>query len=206
MSSQSQAFYEGPSRQLLAILRALRTIPGPDREAEARMLRAAAHRIGRTVIDANDGRVLLGWDADAEGAWAGDGMDSIRSTRPAQPRLLRTLAACLRCCWADPETPIYPAGPASIDDVLAATASLTAPYEVGEAKLGGARHTRGALTTLDSAGLIVLNLAEQTLTLGPVIATWPERDISVLRGAWSRLPQPPASRPAAVAGQPAEPS
>ena len=204
MSSQSpvvigsQLLYERPARQLLAALRALRTAPGPENPSEAGQLRAAVRRIGRTVVEVHDGHVLLGWDADAEGAWGGEGMDSVRSARPAQPRLLQTLAACLKCCWTDPEAPVYPAGSASIADVLAAVTSLRAPNEAGDANLGGIRHARGALTTLDFAGLIVLNQAEQTVMLGPVIATWPERDVSVLRGVWPRLPQPPVGRPTKI--------
>lgn len=212
MSSQSSAaigfqpLYERPARELLAALRALRTAPGPESQSEARLLRAATSRIGRTVVEVHDGQILLGWDADAEGVWGGDGMEAIRSVRPAQPRLLRALAACLKCCWTDPDAPIYPAGSARIDDVLAAAVSMRAPMDAGDANYGGTWHAQGALTTLDFSGLIVLNRREQTLTLGPVIATWPERDVMVLRGLWPRLPQPPAGRPFKMRGSPAEAS
>lgn len=186
--------YGRPARQLLAAARALRVLPGPQDPSQARALHDAAHRTGRTVVEVVHGRVLLGWDADAEGVWAGDGMETVRSARPAQPRLLRTLAACLRCCWVDPDGPIYPAHTVSIDDVLAAAGALGVGNESGESGPAGMRHTRGALTTLDAAGLVVLDEAQRTVALGPVIATWTERDISVLRGLWARLPAPPTRR------------
>ncbi len=199
-----QLLYERPARQLLAALRALRTAPGPENSSDARLLREAVRRIGRTVIEVHDGQVLLGWDADAEGAWAGEGMDSVRSARPAQPRLLRTLAACLKCCWTDVDAPIYPTASASVANILLAAASMGARNEAGDANLGGIRHARGALTTLDFAGLIVLNQAEQTVRLGPIIATWPERDVSVLRGVWPRLPQPPVGMSTKISDSPME--
>ena len=185
------ALYGRSSRELLAAARALHVLPGPQDPSQARTLHLATSRIGRTVVEVDHGRVLLGWDPDAEGVWAGEGMDAVRSVRPAQPRLLRTLAACLRCCWVDPDTPIYPAQPASIEDVLAAASTLGGVDDAGESGLAGMRHTRGALTTLDAAGLIALDEAERTVVLGPVIAMWPERDVTVLRGVWARLPAPP---------------
>lgn len=212
MSSQppvdigSQPLYERPARELLAALRALRTAPGPENPSESRLLRAAVQRIGRTAVEVSDGQVLLGWDVDAEGVWGGEAMDSVRSARPAQPRLLRTLAACLKCCWTDPDAPIYPAKSASIEDVLVAAASLGAPVETGNASPGSIRHARGALTTLDFAGLIVLNQVEQTVMLGPVIATWPERDVSLLRGVWPRLAQSSAGRRTPISDNPTEPT
>jgi len=176
---------------LLAALRALRTVPGPLEEPQVRALRAAAGRAGRTVIEVDGGRVLLGWDADAEGVWAGEAMEGVRSARPAAPRLLRALAACIRCCSPDPDTPLYPARAAKITDVVAAVVTLGSISDAGDPGVARERHVRGALTTLDSAGLISLDLAHGTLSLGPVIATWPERDVRVVCNAWSRLPKTP---------------
>lgn len=197
----THSLYERPTRHLLAAMRALRTVPGPQDPSHARALRSAARRTGRTIVEVSRGQMLLGWDADTEGIWAGEGMASVRSARPAQPRLLRALAACLRCCWVDPDSPIYPAVPASIDEVLAAVASLSGTAEPNDSGLAGRRHARGALTTLDAAGLIVLDEHEGTVSLGPVIATWSERDISVLRGVWLRLPEPAPDRRAAGLGR-----
>jgi len=192
MTGRSRASHRRSDRELLAAFRALRTIPGPEDGAQARAVLAAASRIGREVYEVHEGQIMLGWSADTEGAWANEGMGAIRSLRPAQPRLLRTLAACIRCCWIDPETPLYPSASARIDDVISAVASLRSPTDVGDANVGHTSHARGALITLDFSGLIVLDLTDQTVTLGPVIAAWPERDISVLRGIWPRLPQPVA--------------
>lgn len=198
---EAGALYERPAHQLLAAARALRGLPGPQDPSQARALRAAARRTGRTIVEVDGGQVLLGWDADAEGVWAGEGMGTVRSARPAQPRLFRALAACLRCCWVDPDAPIYPARSASIEDVLATVDALAGVHEAGESGLAGRRHARGALTTLDAAGLIVLDQAEKRVALGPVIATWPERDVSVLRGLWPRLPVPPAGGPTGTHGE-----
>lgn len=186
--------YDRSAPQLLAALRALRTVPGPLEMSQARALRAAAGRTGRTVVEVGGGRVLLGWDADAEGIWAGEAMEGVRSARPAAPRLLRALAACIRCCWPDPNGPLYPARSAKIDDVLAAVVALGSIKDAADPGAAGERHVRGALTTLDFAGLITRDQTDGTLSLGPVIATWPERDVAVLRSAWSRLPMPPRTR------------
>jgi hypothetical protein len=186
--------YDRSASQLLAALRARRTIPGPLEEKQVRALRAAAGRTGRTVVEIHGGRVLLGWDADAEGVWAGEAMEGVRSMRPAAPRLLRALAACIRCCWSDPDAPLYPAQPAKIADVVAAVVALGSIKNAGEPGIAGERHARGALTTLDSAGLITLDQEDGTLSLGPVIATWPERDVGILRSTWSRLPATPPIR------------
>jgi hypothetical protein len=186
--------YDRSAPQLLAALRALRTVPGPLDPSQASALRAAAGGAGRTVVEVDGGRVLLGWDADAEGIWAGEAMEGVRSGRPAAPRLLRALAACIRSCWPDPDAPLYPAQPAKIVDVLAAVVALGSIKDAGDPGVAGERHVRGALTTLDFAGLITLDQAAGTLSLGPVIATWPERDVAVLRSAWSRLPAPPPTR------------
>jgi hypothetical protein len=186
--------YGRPAPQLLAALRALRTVPGPLESSQARALLAAAGRTGRTVVEVDGGRVLLGWDADAEGIWAGEAMEGVRSARPAAPRLLRALAGCIRCCWPDPDAPLYPARPAKIADVLAAVVTLGSIKDAGDPGFAGELHVRGALTTLGFAGLITLDQADGTLSLGPVIATWPERDVAVLRTAWSRLPARPPTR------------
>ena len=186
--------YNRSASQLLAALHALRTIPSPLEERQVRALCAAAGRAGRTVVEVQGGRVLLGWDADSEGVWAGEAMEGVRSTRPAAPRLLRALAACIRCCWPDPDAPLYPAQPAKIADVVTAAAALGSIKNAGESGIAGERHVRGALTTLDSAGLITLDQEDGTLSLGPVIATWPERDVGILRNAWSRLPATPPIR------------
>lgn len=140
----THSLYERPTRHLLAAMRALRTVPGPQDPSHARALRSAARRTGRTIVEVSRGQMLLGWDADTEGIWAGEGMASVRSARPAQPRLLRALAACLRCCWVDPDSPIYPAVPASIDEVLAAVASLSGTAEPNDSGLAGRRHARSA--------------------------------------------------------------
>jgi hypothetical protein len=76
------ALYGRSSRELLAAMRALRVVPGPQDPSQARMLHLAATRIGRTVVDVDRGRVLLGWDPDAEGVWAGEGMDAVPLRAP----------------------------------------------------------------------------------------------------------------------------
>lgn len=185
--------YDRPSPQVLAILRVLRAVPAPTEPGHSRTLRAAAGRTGRILVDAEGGRLVLGWHADADGVWAGDAIDGIRSARPAAPRILRTLAACIRCCWPEPNAPLYPSAIARVNDVLAVAAALSAAQEIRDSGLGVERHAKGALTTLDAAALIDLDRASATLRLGPVVATWTERDISVLREVWYRMPTPPTS-------------
>jgi len=127
-------------------------------------------------------------------------MAALRATRPAQARLTRALAACVRACWPDRDQALYPGVPASRADILDAIISLGAigGHEESTGK-GGAIHAKGALNTLQGAGLIEQH-ADGTITLGPVTATWSERDQGTLRANWHRLPTPTGQHIALPAG------
>lgn len=184
---EANQLYLRPGPQIVAAMRAMRTVPEPVDDQQARALRAAVRRSGRPVIEIAGGQIMLGWDVETDGLWAADNMQAVRAAHPAQPRHLRALAACVRCCWPDPQMPIYPSRPAPVDDVVTAAVRLASG---GDGHGDAARsHARGALTTLDAAGLITID-SEGAVTLGPVIASWPTRDIAVLRQAWTRLPGP----------------
>lgn len=198
---ESSLIYRRPGPQMLAAMRAMRTVPAPGDADQVRALRTAARRTGRPVVEIAGGRVMLGWDAETEGLWAAEGMDAVRAAHPAQPRHLRALAACVRCCWPDPQMPIYPSRSAPVDAVVTAAVRLTSGGDAqGEA---ARRHARGALTTLDAAGLIIID-SGGWLTLGPVIASWTARDVAVLRQAWTRLPGPSAVTNDSIGDDPAE--
>lgn len=170
---------------LLGRLRAAGTLPRPDDPAQLRALGSAAARAGRTVVDVAGGRVALGWPDDADTAWADDDL-GLRDK--AAPRLARTFAAVLRACWTDPATTLYPGTPAAVAEVLDAFASLGTISGADDGGDASDRHAKGSLVTLDAAGLIEYDPAEQTVRLGPGVAAWPVADTDALRQLWHRLP------------------
>lgn len=190
MSITAAAVYERPAPQVLAALRALRTAPAPATADQLRTLNRATTAAARTPIEVPGGRVILGWDPDTDGVWAGEEMAALRSVRPAKASLTRALAACLRCCWPDPTQPLYPGQPAAREDILDAIISLGAIGGPDDPGRGGTIHAKGALITLEASGLIEHDHATGTVTLGPVVATWSVRQEATLRANWDRLPAP----------------
>lgn len=189
MSVDPGVVYDRPAPQVIAAMRALRTVPAPATQDQHRRLSVATTAAARTAIDVTGGRITLGWDADADGVWASEEMTLLRSARPAPARLTRALAACLRACWPDRDKPLYPGVRAPRAGILDAIVSLGAIGNQDDPGKGGSIHAKGALITLEAAGLIEQH-PDGTVTLGPVIATWPERDLATVRANWDRLPTP----------------
>jgi hypothetical protein len=95
----------------------------------------------------------------------------------------RVLAACLRCCWAEPTGPMWPGRPASKDEVAAVFGKITNRDEAASniALLAAIRRLAGAAWLLwDELG--------QTVRLGPRVAVWGSADLSALRELWRMLP------------------
>lgn len=97
----------------------------------------------------------------------------------------RVLAACLRCCWTDPAGPLWPASSAPYARVASVFAQVNErdPAALHRALLAGVRRLAGA-------GWLLFDEAEQTVRLGPRIATWENTDFSVLRELWRLMPTP----------------
>jgi hypothetical protein len=121
----------------------------------------------------------------------------------------RMLAACLRCCWADPLQSPWPGAPAASADVLAVFRDLTGPRD-------DAAHRRSAvaaLRRLDQAGWLLRDEPAGAIRLGPRVALWTSSDQSVLRQLWRSISPPerdralPPAEPGAVAAaSPARPA
>ncbi|WP_346052045.1 hypothetical protein [Amycolatopsis dongchuanensis] len=79
--------------------------------------------------------------------------------------------------------------------MLAVVVALGATSDEEEPRRATEMHAKGALTTLEAAGLIEIDRAAGALTMGPAVATWTDQEVAVLRQTWSRLPEPPASDP-----------
>lgn len=95
----------------------------------------------------------------------------------------RMLAACLRCCWADPLQPPWPAQPAASGDVLAVFRDLTGPRDEAAHR----RSAVAALRRLDQAGWVLRDEAADAIRLGPRVALWTTSDLSVLRQLWRSI-------------------
>ncbi|HEY4462991.1 MAG TPA: hypothetical protein VGN41_10050 [Streptosporangiaceae bacterium] len=98
----------------------------------------------------------------------------------------RMLAACLRCCWADPLQPPWPGQPAAPAGVLAVFRDLTGPRDEAAHR----RSAVGALRRLGQAGWVLRDEAAGTIRLGPRVALWTTSDLSVLRQLWRSISPP----------------
>ncbi|MDW4572668.1 hypothetical protein R8Z57_07745 [Microbacterium sp. M3] len=174
----------------------LEQLSGPALAAAATLLRVvepsreiskAIRQSGRTVVDLRDGQVTCGWSDLTDDAWSGDGIEQVRWSRQPAPRLARTMAAVLRCCWPVRDASLYPGQPSSKGQILNAYAKLGAigSDEIGD---GVSRHAIGALTTLEATGLVTWDRDDDSIRLGPVVATWSSRAEETLRVNWDRLP------------------
>jgi hypothetical protein len=97
----------------------------------------------------------------------------------------RVLAACLRCCWAEPTGPMWPGTTASRQEVAAMFEEITNRDEVASN-----RALVAAIRRLAGAGWLLWDEPGQTVRLGPRVATWGPADLSALRELWRMLPSP----------------
>jgi hypothetical protein len=176
---------EGPEATALAWARARSAGPLPSRPGAgvpAGMIRLAEPDgsgawLVPQVPESADARVL------AELGLAGPLLEQPNETA-------RMLAACLRCCWADPLTPPWPGRPAASADVLAVFREVTGPRD-------DAAHRRSAvaaLRRLHQAGWVLRDEPAGTVRLGPRVALWSTSDLSTLRQLWRSMPDPDSER------------
>lgn len=95
----------------------------------------------------------------------------------------RVLAACLRCCWAEPTGPIWPGVPASKDHVASVFKKITNRDESASN-----RAVVAAIRRLAAAGWLLWDEPGQTVRLGPRVAAWGPAELNTLRELWRMLP------------------
>lgn len=96
----------------------------------------------------------------------------------------RVLAACLRCCWADPSGPIWPGVVATFDAVAASFNTITDNRD--ERALHAA--ALGAIRRLTGSGWLLFDEEMRTVRLGPRVAMWTTAELSSLRELWRSMP------------------
>jgi hypothetical protein len=198
-STPADEVYGESGPVLLAAMRAAGALPAPSDAGLSTRLTGAAKRAGRRTIEVSGGRMTLGWDPDTEGLWSSESTEGLRI--PPQPRLVRAFAAALGACWRDPSRPLYPSGAAADTAIVAASLGLSTSRG-DEAGVASQRHAKGALVTLQALGLIEIEPETRSVTLGPVVSTWPDHDVELLRQNWSRLPRPLRRNPTPARGRP----
>jgi hypothetical protein len=185
--------------------------------AWARARAAGPQRVAPSVRSAAGMRRLVETDADAvwllpvlpEGAGP-TVLDelSLIATAVEQPNdTARVLAACLRCCWADPNGSPWPGVVAGWEQVTSVFRGITDNRDErysNIALVAGVRRLAGA-------GWLRWSETTREVQLGPRVAAWRDPELSTLRELWRLIPtidQPaePVDRPAEPSDQPAEPS
>ena len=97
---------------------------------------------------------------------------------------LRVLGACVRCCWPDPGTELWPGWPASIGHVARVLGRL-AP---GRNRLSRQQLLSGGLRRLAACGWVLLQERTETVRLGPRVASWGALELSTIRELWRVIP------------------
>ena len=97
---------------------------------------------------------------------------------------MRVLAACLRCCWPDPGSAIWPGVPVSLDDVAAVFARLVP----GRDRLTRHRTLLGIVRRLAASGWLRFDEQTRTVQLGARVAAWGSLDLITLRELWRMIP------------------
>lgn len=97
---------------------------------------------------------------------------------------MRVLAACLRCCWPDPGSEIWPGVPAQMEDVAAVLALLLP----GRDSKTRHRLLLGGVRRLATSGWLRFDERTQIVQVGPRVATWGSLDLGTLREVWRLIP------------------
>lgn len=97
---------------------------------------------------------------------------------------MRVLAACLRCCWLDPGTDIWPGVPAALSDVEAVFARLVP----GRDRQTRHRTLLGGVRRLGGSGWLRFDEQARVVRLGPRVAGWTGLELSTLREIWRLIP------------------
>lgn len=159
----------------LAQMRVWRTITPPEDDTGLSDLGIAAARAGRRLVELRGGdsgvELTLAWREEAPltpGDAGGPG-DAGEGT-------VIVLAACLSCCWPDPDAPIFPGMPTTFEELRQTLAPL------------GIQNVTHAVNRLRRWGYLTSDLGDGAIWLGPAVATWTQADVDSLRREHSRLP------------------
>ncbi len=187
-----------PDPLTLARMRALRLVAVPWAEEELALLQETAAAAGRRLIDVAGDHgartLMLGWpsDVDPVAVLGADGEDLPGAT----PTTCLVLAACIGCCWPDPDAPLLPGIPVPENHVLDALASFTRPGRpVGASFRTLQTHWRSAIRRLRAYGFLVPEEGDSLIRLGPALAGWGDAEVRHLRDRYADLPR--------LAGEPA---
>jgi hypothetical protein len=179
----------------LARIRVLGLAPVPASPADVDTMRIAANRAGRRLVHLSgaDGAlaVALGWQEGDEPAVLQEPLVDIY--RHASPTVQLVLAACVRCCWPDPDQPLYPGETATEAQVFRALDSLGTRMlsaDLEEANNGVHRARKSALRVLRACAFLASDTSDGAIRLGPAIAQWTPADIAELRRGHDFLPSP----------------
>jgi hypothetical protein len=182
----------------LARMRALRLVAVPWAEEELALLQETAATAGRRLIDVTGDHgaraLMLGWPADVDpmAVLGADGEDLPGAT----PTTCLVLAACIGCCWPDPDAPLLPGIPVPENQVLDALASFTRPGRPASESLRTRQaHWKSAIRRLRACGFLVPEEQDSLIRLGPALAGWGDADVRYLRDRHADLPR--------LAGEPA---
>jgi hypothetical protein len=182
-----------PDPLLLARMRALRLVAVPWAEEELALLQETAAAAGRCLIDVAGDHgahaLTLGWpsDVDPVAVLGADGEDLPGAT----PATCLVLAACIGCCWSDPDAPLLPGIPVPENQVLEALASFTRPGRlVGESLGTRQTHWKSAIRRLRACGFLVPEEGDSLIRLGPALAGWGDAEVRHLQDRYADLPRP----------------
>ena len=97
----------------------------------------------------------------------------------------RMLAAVVRCCWADPDSAIWPGRDVDWESVM----SVYRTFGDRDEQVVH-RAATGAIRRLHSGGWVIWDEQRRVVRLGPRCGTWENADLTVLRELWRTLPAP----------------
>lgn len=98
----------------------------------------------------------------------------------------RVLAACLRCCWADPTGAIWPGAAVPRDRVAVVFRAITDNRD----EAASHRALMGGIRRLAAARWLRWDEQTRTVQMGPRVAAWSAPELSTLRELWRLMPNP----------------
>ena len=96
----------------------------------------------------------------------------------------RVLAACLRCCWADPTGAIWPGKAVPYEQVAAVFRAITETRD----EAAGHRALMGGIRRLAATRWLRWEEQLRVVQLGPRVAAWAVPELSTLRELWRLMP------------------
>ena len=178
-----------PDPLSLARMRALRLVTVPWAEQELTRLQEAAVVAGRRLIDVEGSldahALMLGWPVDVD-PMAVLGSDS-EDLPGVTPMICLVLAACVGCCWPNPETPLLPGISVPEDQILDALVRFT--RSSNKSLRTRQAHWKSAIRRLRACGFLTADDGGSLIRLGPALAGWGDADIRHLRDRYTDMPR-----------------